>query len=290
MWSIPSYQTTAAANASSSAMVSTVWRNVPDVVLTADPATPYLIYDSYSCTPPQCWYESFGSSAASPLWAAFMARVNQGRVDAGIGVIGYLNPVIYQLAQGSNYTNYFHDITSGTNSYYPAESGFNDAAGLGSFNGWNLYNDLIGLQAPAGLTALPGNAQVLLSWTASSGATSYNVKRSTTSGGPYATVSTAGSVTTPNYTDSSSVTNGTTYYYVVSAVNGVGESSNSAQVSVIPGTPQPPSSGTAVSGDSQVTVTFEGAGTMAVQLPVTRRRHPRGGKRAHAWSAPHVQF
>ncbi|MCA1607668.1 MAG: hypothetical protein LC775_19875, partial [Acidobacteria bacterium] len=39
--------------------------------------------------------------------------------------------------------------------------------------------------APTGLTATAGNAQVALSWTASSGATSYNVKRSTTSGGPY---------------------------------------------------------------------------------------------------------
>ena len=257
--SIPSWQATAAANASSSAMVSTIWRNVPDVVLTADPSTPYLIYDSYSCTPPQCWYESFGSSAASPLWAAFMARVNQGRVAAGNSVVGWLNPVIYQLAQGIDYTEDFHDITSGTNSYYPAETGFDDATGLGSFNGANLYNDLIGLQAPTGLTALPGNAEAFLNWSASSGAVSYNVKRSTTSGGPYTTVSTSGAVTTPNYTDSSSLTNGTTYYYVVNAVNAGGESPNSAQVSVIPGLPLPPTAGSATRGDSQATVTFEGA-------------------------------
>src|SRR5207237_8367489 len=58
-----------------------------------------------------------------------------------------------------------------------------------------------------------GNAQVTLSWTAVSGATGYNVKRSTTSGGPYTTV--GPNVTPASFTDSG-LTNGTTYYYVVS--------------------------------------------------------------------------
>ena len=69
-----------------------------------------------------------------------------------------------------------------------------------------------------------------LSWSASSGATSYNVKRSTTNGGPYTTIA---SPTTTNYTDTG-LTNGTTYYYMVSAVNTSGESANSGQVSAIP--------------------------------------------------------
>jgi len=69
-----------------------------------------------------------------------------------------------------------------------------------------------------------------LSWSASSGATSYNVKRSTTSGGPYTTIA---SPTTTSYTDTG-LTNGTTYYYVVSAVNGAGESANTSQASATP--------------------------------------------------------
>src|ERR1019366_201038 len=77
-----------------------------------------------------------------------------------------------------------------------------------------------------------GNGQVGLSWSASSGATSYNVKRSTTSGGAYTTI---GSPATASYTDTG-LTNGTTYYYVVSAVNTAGQSANSSQVSA---TPQP---------------------------------------------------
>jgi fibronectin type 3 domain-containing protein len=85
--------------------------------------------------------------------------------------------------------------------------------------------------APTGLTATAvSSSQINLSWTASSGATSYNVKRATVSGGPYTTIA---SPTTTSYTDTTAV-NGTTYYYVVSAVNSSGESANSSQVSATP--------------------------------------------------------
>jgi fibronectin type 3 domain-containing protein len=93
------------------------------------------------------------------------------------------------------------------------------------------------LTAPATPTALQatgGNAQVSLSWSASAGAASYNVKRSTTNGGPYNTA--VASPTVTNYTDAT-VTNGTTYYYVVSAVNTAGQSANSTQASATPASP-----------------------------------------------------
>jgi hypothetical protein len=88
--------------------------------------------------------------------------------------------------------------------------------------------------APTGLTVTPGNQQVSLSWTASSGATNYHVKRGAATGGPYTQVA---APTTNSYIDTA-LTNGTAYYYVVSAVNGVGESGNSSEVA---GTPAPPS-------------------------------------------------
>ncbi len=83
---------------------------------------------------------------------------------------------------------------------------------------------------PAGLTATPGNGQVTLTWSASSGAVSYNVERSTTTGGPFTTVATP---TGTSFTDTN-VTNGVTYFYVVNAANLAGPSANSAQVSVEP--------------------------------------------------------
>jgi fibronectin type 3 domain-containing protein len=86
--------------------------------------------------------------------------------------------------------------------------------------------------APTGLSATPNNESVSLSWTASSGATSYKVYRSTTSGGEgttaYATVTSGTS-----YTDTG-VTNGTAYYYTVAAVNSAGTSAQSAQVTATP--------------------------------------------------------
>jgi predicted carbohydrate-binding protein with CBM5 and CBM33 domain len=92
--------------------------------------------------------------------------------------------------------------------------------------------------APTGLAASAGNAQVALSWSASSGATGYNVKRSTTNGGPYSNVAT--NVSGTSFTNTG-LTNGTTYYYVVTAVNASGESPLSTQAS---GTPTAPNGDT----------------------------------------------
>ncbi len=109
---------------------------------------------------------------------------------------------------------------------------------------------------PANLTATPGNAMVTLAWTASTGATGYNVKRATTSGGPYTQLA---APTSPTYVDSS-VTNGTAYYYVVSALNAAGESANSAQASATPAAtgvpPAAPTNLAATAGDTQVSLTW----------------------------------
>jgi endoglucanase len=83
---------------------------------------------------------------------------------------------------------------------------------------------------PTNLVALAGDAQVNLSWSAPTGAVSYNVKRSLANGGPYNVIT---NVTTPKYTDAG-LSNGFAYYYVVSALNTSGEGDNSAQVSAKP--------------------------------------------------------
>lgn len=84
--------------------------------------------------------------------------------------------------------------------------------------------------APTGLSATAGDQQVRLSWNAVSDATSYNIKRSAVSGGPYDAIATA---TNTSYTDTG-LNNGTTYYYVVTAQNSAGESGNSNEASATP--------------------------------------------------------
>ncbi len=83
---------------------------------------------------------------------------------------------------------------------------------------------------PANVAAAPGNGQVGLSWTASSGAVSYNVYRSTSTGNE---VLYHQGVVGNSFNDTG-LTNGVAYFYQVSAVNGAGESSRSPQVSAIP--------------------------------------------------------
>jgi hypothetical protein len=109
---------------------------------------------------------------------------------------------------------------------------------------------------PTNLVATGGDAVVNLTWTASTGATGYNVKRSTTAGGPYAQIA---SPTAATYTDTS-VTNGTAYYYVVSSLNAAGESANSSEAAgtpKAPAAPPPPPAGlTATAGDATVTLNW----------------------------------
>jgi hypothetical protein len=83
---------------------------------------------------------------------------------------------------------------------------------------------------PTGVTAAAGDTKVGLRWSAAAGSTSYHLKRSRTGAGPYTEIA---SPTWQGYTDVG-VKNGTTYFYVVSAVNTAGESANSAPVSAKP--------------------------------------------------------
>ena len=84
--------------------------------------------------------------------------------------------------------------------------------------------------APLNLAATAGDAQVALLWNSSTNATGYNVKRATISGGPYTPVASMG---TTSFTDTA-LTNGTTYFYVVTATNAAGESGISVEANATP--------------------------------------------------------
>jgi hypothetical protein len=152
-YAIPSYQ--AELNGVNGA--STILRNVPDVAMNAT--------DIYNCSIGSCG-DSGGTSASSPLWAGFMALVNQQAAAAGEPPLGFLNPYIYAIGEGPNYDSDFHDITIGNNDccgnsiFYNASTGYDLVTGWGSPNGQNLINDLApqaGPKAPSfTLTASPG--------------------------------------------------------------------------------------------------------------------------------------
>jgi fibronectin type 3 domain-containing protein len=107
---------------------------------------------------------------------------------------------------------------------------------------------------PTGIHALVGGAQITLNWNAVTGATGYNIKRATASGGPYAQVATG--VRDITYTNSG-LTNGTTYYYIVTAANGVAEGAASSEVSAIPNVlPAAPSGLVAIAGNATIGVSW----------------------------------
>jgi len=82
---------------------------------------------------------------------------------------------------------------------------------------------------PFAIYGSPGNAQVPLRWLTANGATSYRIQRATTAAGPFTTIAT---VPGTSYVDKGAA-NGTTYAYVVSAINGAGESAPSPPETVI---------------------------------------------------------
>lgn len=134
-WTKPDYQI---GQGSSATM-----RDIPDVSLNADPNTGYSIFIASQGPLTLGTVTGFdvvgGTSASCPLWAAFTALVNQQRQIFSLASVGFLNPDIYSIAEGPNYSKDFHDIADGsTNLLYVAVPGFDDATGWGTFIAANL--------------------------------------------------------------------------------------------------------------------------------------------------------
>lgn len=138
---------------------------------------------------------------------------------------------------------------------------------------FNVYNLTTVPDAPLNLTAVGGNALVDLSWSAAVKAGSYTIKRSTNAGGPYNTIQS--NVTDTHYKDTT-VINGTQYYYVITAVNQIGESVNSNEttatpVGEVPPIPSAPNNLTAVGSSELQAITLNGESvTGAVYYNVMR--------------------
>jgi poly(hydroxyalkanoate) depolymerase family esterase len=195
------------------------------------------------------------------LTTFFDAPVGNGAwvgLDFGVGVSNIITQINYcprsgfesrmvgGVFQGANQANFSDAVTLGTVSLQPSSGAFttvnvtNAAAfryvrflspnnGYGNvaeleFYGYPFSNPV---SAPAGLSALAvSSSQINLTWSALTNATSYNLKRSTTNGGPYSAV--ASGVIATNYSDGG-LAGGTMFYYVVSAMISTNETPNSAQ-------------------------------------------------------------
>ena len=139
---IPEWQ---AGVANSSNQGSTSLRNVPDVAMEANT-------DNYLCAAPfaTCDVGIGGTSASTPRWAAFMSLVDQQAEVGNNSDLGFINPAVYSIGGGSNYSNDFHDISTGSNNccestlYYNAVTGYDLVTGWGSPDGQNLIDALAG--------------------------------------------------------------------------------------------------------------------------------------------------
>lgn len=131
---------------------STQWRNLPDVSMAA--ADILLVAENYAVLGPGGGYRGRveGTSASCPLWAGFLAIVNQQAAAAGKGPLGVPNAALYTLAASPTpYFNGFHDIQDGSNNnnsgsgLYTAVARYDLSTGWGSPKGQALVTDLVGI-------------------------------------------------------------------------------------------------------------------------------------------------
>jgi subtilase family serine protease len=149
---IPSWQQTTASSCSN---CSQTLRNAPDVSANAN-FTFYVCADQTSCSA----NEYGGTSFAAPMWAGYLALVNQQSVANSGKPLGFINPSLYTIGLSSSYDTDFHDITGGSNGY-SATTGYDLATGWGSPNGSDLLNALAGPATPDfSLSASPSSVSV----------------------------------------------------------------------------------------------------------------------------------
>lgn len=123
---IPSWQLLSGVITSTN-KASTTYRNGPDVSANAN-FTFYTCSDQKACLA----NEYGGTSFAAPMWAGYIALVNQQLVSQGKSTIGFINPTIYSQNVTSSYATDFHDITSGKSGSYSAVTGYDLVTGWGS--------------------------------------------------------------------------------------------------------------------------------------------------------------
>ncbi len=133
----PSYQQGLVIHNGTSVVNANGMRTVPDVAFDADDINSGVaVYDSYNgawWNPAENWFETGGTSFATPCWSGLIALADEMRVSAGLGTLDgptQTLPVLYSLPAAD-----FHEVTSGStygNPWYAAGPGYNLVTGLGT--------------------------------------------------------------------------------------------------------------------------------------------------------------
>ena len=220
-------------------------------------ATWARIYDLGTGTTNNMFLTAQGPAAGKPRFGIQTPSVAEQDIDSSIAIpTGTWTQIVVTLSGGTG-RMYISGTLAGTNSAmtltgsslgnttlnYLGHSQFSTDPYLnGSIDDLRLYGHAFTATdvtasanpsptAPTGPAAIPSDSRVSLNWAVDETASTYNVKRATVSGGPYTTV--ASGLTTPAFVDTG-LTDDTTYYYVVSAVNWLGESANSTETAGTP--------------------------------------------------------
>lgn len=222
---------------------STVYRNGPDISANAN-FTFYVCGDQTTCAA----NEYGGTSFAAPMWAAYIALVNQQLQASGKSTIGNFNKTIYPQNLGSGYAADFHDITSGTSGSYSAVAGYDLVTGWGSPN--------TGL-----IAALTGTTSQQPSFTVSASPSTLSVAAGS-SGASTITVSPANGFSSSVKLTATGQPSGVTVTFGTNPISG-GSVSSSATFTV---------ASTAAAGTYPITITGAGGGlteTTTITLTVT---------------------
>jgi len=245
---IPSYQKLSGV-INSSNKGSTTLRNGPDVSANAN-FTFYTCADQTTCLA----NEYGGTSFAAPMWAGYIALVNQQLVANGSATIGFLNPTIYADNITSSYDTDFHDITSGTSGSYSAVTGYDLVTGWGSPN--------TGL-----ISALTGSSTKTPSFTLAASPTAVSVVVGS-SGSSTITTTVAGGFSSAIALTATGQPTGVTVGFSPSSIASPGSGTSSATLTV---------ASTTATGTYPITITGTGGGithTATVTLTVTAAATP----------------
>jgi len=228
---------------------STTLRNGPDVSANAN-------FSFYTCADQTtCQANAYGgTSFAAPMWAAYIALVNQQLVANGEKTIGFINPTIYAQNVTSSYATDFHDVASGTSGSYSATTGYDLVTGWGSPN--------TGL-----IAALAGSTTQTPAFTIAAAPTSVSVVVGS-SGSSTITTAVSGGFSSAIALTSSGAPTGVTVAFSPASIASPGSGTSTVTFTV---------ASTATAGTYPITITGTGGGlteTASVSLTVTAAATP----------------